>query len=267
GLKPYSRGSIERLIGTMKDFFDGADAHSDFWTPEDQERGDERTRRSKAAATLVRRRRRITRPVEDLPTYADFVRELGERVRRYNTSHVNRMIGVAPEVEYHRLFRADRARRGVDALELIEPTVLTVSKGGIDWRSYRFAAYLGARRLGVGERVVCRPDPAGRGLFVEYEGRTSMLLRVEDWSRLHSGEQVARAQAEEVAEISEEADEALRTLQDEQIKARTERAARKKVQRTRPTAKSKSAPEPDRVARSVGGGDNLDLAVGAEKES
>lgn len=207
GLEPHRRGSIERLVSTLKDFctpIPGAAAHTEPIGPQLTE--DPKKRRTRAAAGGGTRRAKKEVAVGDLLRYEDLVAELGKRVRAYNEEHEHRMLGTTPDVAYHRKLEKKNARNGRDAVLLIEGRMLTCTKAGIEFRDTRFAWESGGQELQLRQQVHCRPDPLLRGMFVETDdGRTLFLETLEEWAKKADDVAVSRAQRRKAREASDRA--------------------------------------------------------------
>jgi hypothetical protein len=206
GEQPHKRGSIERLVGTTKDLLASIRGHKDSWKPIKRTgSGKAETKRSYATRKYAGRKpRRRAIPVEDLLTYDEFVEILDEKIYDYN-HRTHRMLGTSPHAVHLGKFRKDRARPGRDALFLLEPRVLTCTKGGIEYGNTPFAWDSGGQRLKVGQEVICRADPLLRGLYADVNGDVLFLEPLSQWARKMSGADLDRERNEHARELSEHA--------------------------------------------------------------
>lgn len=204
GEQPYKRGSIERLIGTTKEFFTSVRGHKDFWKPIKRTGAKKakgrKTKNSRKYASRMPQRQPI--PVEDLLSYEEFVEALDEKIHEYNhTKH--RALGATPHAVHLGKFRKDRARPGRDALFLMGPRVLTCTQGGVEFGNTPFAWDSGGRQLKVGQQIMCRADPLLRGIFAEVDDDVLFLEPMAQWARNMNGADVDRERYERARELAD----------------------------------------------------------------
>lgn len=191
--------------------------HKEAWLPVDRATEAEENLRVRGAQKRnARHPRRVPIRVQDLLTYAEFVDLVAEKIAEYNL-RTNRMLGCAPEVSYHRDLDPRELRQGRDAITMLRPRTLTVTKDGLEHRNRVFAAAKGEELLRVGQQVLCRADPLLRVMWGEISEAQWVLLPKDEYARRHPPEDVARKRAAIAKEYSEQADEAVRRKRDEMV--------------------------------------------------
>lgn len=205
---PWSRGSVERLIGGFKQICADIRGHMNGIHPADQVKRLPQELRTDSAATSMRVRRKAVVPVEMLLTINQFREKLGAAVHQYNVMRKHSMIGAPPEVVFWNHLRREELRPGLDATLLLPPVTLTVGTAGLMHRKALFATQVAGRRLPVGEQVICRPAPLRRGLFVEVDGQPYFVPPKVEWARTQNPEHLVAEEKAVAKEYSEAADAA-----------------------------------------------------------
>lgn len=209
GASPPNRGSIERVIGSVAGLLDGFKGHENKWVPMD--RVDE-AEAAKREAGALRKNRRFPRrspiAVGDLMTMKEYSAALADRFEEYNLRH-HRMIGCSPDVSYFQQLDRSVLRLGRDAISMLKPRTLTVTKDGLEHRNKVFAAVAGDEFMRVGQQLQCRVDPLLRAMWAEVGDRQWLLWPKDVFARMNAAEDVARKRAAGVQEYSEQAAEAL----------------------------------------------------------
>jgi hypothetical protein len=215
---PWSRGSVERLIGGIDSICQPIRGHMAGIIPTDQVKKAPEELRTGAAATSLRHRRKHVVAVESLPTLSEFREAFAREIHRYAVERKHSMIGVTPEITYFNHLRPEELRSGLDATLMLPPVTLTVGKGGLMHRKAYFAPEVAGRKLNVGEQLVCRPDPLKRGLFVEVSGQPAFVPSKEEWARTQNPEHLVGEEKAIAKEYSEAAAAAQRRILAERFK-------------------------------------------------
>jgi transposase InsO family protein len=180
-----SNGAVERPIGVLKPWCDGLRGFVDDYLPLDQitsrSKADQPTVRSKLTGYTPHRgsRRQPIQP-EHLLSVDELRVEFDRVVRDYNFVHRNRARGHTTGLQrYMRGLTHNRPRRGHDMILTIEPQSTVVTRDGIvhthEGVTYQFFPLVPGRLLLLDTLVSYRPDPLGRGIFLE-EGADHLFL-------------------------------------------------------------------------------------------
>lgn len=211
---PHARGLIERFVYTIKQQCRDLVGYEGEWMPTDRFTSHPRTQRTAAAGSLLRHRRRRLVTVEDLPTFAQVVEDMGRAVMVYNRT-VNRMLQRTPREQYHNNLLPRDHRSGLDALLWLDVTSLTVQTKGLEHRNRVFAALdPQGHALPLRSIVACRIEPLNRVLYVTLAGVPTALRPVEDVARDINPGVFARERADLAAAASRLAEEAQRVTAD-----------------------------------------------------
>ena len=205
-LVPYSRGLVERLVGSFKRICEPIRGHEDSWLPADQVGEDPRTTRSVAAAALGRVGRKTIIPVEDLYDVHELREELGKAITRYH-HRVHRILRTTPMAVYQERHRPREARKGIDVLTWLEVVRLKVLQGRIEHSHVVFAARAAGRELRHGSQVNCRIEPLNRGLFADFQGATFFLAPWDVVAENTNPGTLAHEQQKAAREASDHAEE------------------------------------------------------------
>lgn len=174
-----SNAAVERRVAIMKTYCADILGHVDLHLPTDQvdspSDADFALERTKAAGYTSERLPRLL-PIlpDDLHSVAEIRIIFDDVVRRYNHEFVNRVHGMTPFDKYQRDW-VRRPRRGLDLVRAVEPCTVRVTTDGIVHTRNRitqcFYPILEGVLLMLDTAVTYHPDPMGRGIFVDYEGR------------------------------------------------------------------------------------------------
>lgn len=174
-----SNSAVERRVGIAKTYCAGIRGHVDDHLPTDQvltlADADLALERTKAAAYTTERLSRLV-PIlpENLHTVPEIRALFDDVVRRYNHDLTNRVHGMTPVAKYRRDW-VRRPRRGIDLVRAITPCTVKVATDGIlhtrNKVTQQFYPLVEGVLLMLDTAVTYHPDPAGRGIFVEYGDR------------------------------------------------------------------------------------------------
>lgn len=173
-----SNSAVERRVGIAKTYCAGIRGHVDDHLLTDQVDSpiymDLAHTRAAAAGYTNERPTRLT-PIlpEQLHTVDEIRGIFDEVVRQYNHDFANRVHGMSPFDKYQREVR--RPRRGLDLVRALDPCTVRVTTDGMVHTRNRvtqqFYPILEGVLLMLDTPVTYHPDPVGRGIFVDYEGR------------------------------------------------------------------------------------------------
>lgn len=206
---PYSRGLIERLVGSVKGICEDIRGHEASWLPADQVEENPSRTRSAAAATLDRVARKTIIAVEDLYDVDELTAQLLTRLEKYH-ERPHRILRRAPVAVYLERLRREESRPGIDALRWLPVVRLQVGRGRIEHRNRVFAARVAGRTLRHGAQVTCRAEPLGRGLYLMQRGVPWFLRPLDEEARYIDPGRFAEDQREAAAAISQSAEDAHR---------------------------------------------------------